>query len=341
MFEKKLHELKEKILKEIEVVKEDLKLSELETKYLGRKGELTSLLKSIKDLSPEMKKTAGKLANDIKNELEEVFRKKSSGTQSEDDFVDITLPGKKPKKGNIHPITLVQNELEDLFSSLGFLILDGPELESDFYNFEALNIPANHPARDMQDTFYVKDPGSQEKISDMVMRTHTSPVQARAMRKYGAPLRCVAPGRVFRCEATDAVHEHTFNQMEGLMIGKNISMGNLIAVMKELLKGVFGRDMEVRIRPGYFPFVEPGIELDIKCTICGGAKCPACKHSGWLEILPAGMVHPKVLEHGGIDPKVYSGFAFGLGLTRLVMMKYGIDDIRLFNGGDLRFLEQF
>ncbi|MBU4455316.1 phenylalanine--tRNA ligase subunit alpha, partial [Patescibacteria group bacterium] len=202
------------------------------------------------------------------------------------------------------------------------------------------NISRYHPARDMQDTFYV-DTKNKEGEYDLVMRTHTSPVQVRAMQKYGAPLRCVAPGRVFRCEATDAAHEHTFDQMEGLMVDKDISIANLIAVMKELLKGIFKKEMEVRVRPGYFPFVEPGIELDIKCTICGGAKCPSCKNSGWLELMPAGMVHPNVLKFGGIDSKKYSGFAFGLGLTRLAMMKYGVDDIRLFNSGDLRFLEQF
>jgi len=218
--------------------------------------------------------------------------------------------------------------------------LDGPELESDFYNFVAVNIPPNHPARDMQDTFYI-DKKNMDGEYDLVMRTHTSSVQVRAMQKYGAPLRCVVPGKCFRCEAIDACHEHTFYQMEGLMIDKNISLANLISVMKELLSGIFKKEMEIRVRPGFFAFVEPGLELDIKCTICGGKGCPSCKNSGWLELLPSGMVHPKVLEYGGIDPKKYSGFAFGLGLTRLAMMKYGIDDIRLFNGGDLRFLEQF
>jgi phenylalanyl-tRNA synthetase alpha chain len=251
-----------------------------------------------------------------------------------DDF-DVTLPGIKITGGHLHPLTLVQRDLEKIFTSMGFLILEGPELESDYYNFEALNIPATHPARDMQDTFYI------EGKKDLVMRTHTSNVQVRAMQKYGAPLRCVVPGRVFRCEATDAVHEHTFDQMEGLMIGENISFANLIAAMKELLNGIFDREIETRIRPGYFPFVEPGIELDIKCTICGGKKCPACKHSGWLELLPAGLVHPNVLKCGRIDPKKYTGFAFGLGLTRLAMMKYGINDIRLFESGDLHFLKQF
>jgi phenylalanyl-tRNA synthetase alpha chain len=220
------------------------------------------------------------------------------------------------------------------------MILDGPELESDFYTFEALNIQASHPARDMQDTFYI-DKKNKAGEYDMVMRTHTSPVQIRAMRQYGAPLRCVVPGRVFRSEAIDACHEHTFNQIEGLMVGENISLANLISVLKEMLSGVLEREVKLRVRPGYFPFVEPGIEVDVNCTICGGKGCPSCKHTGWLEQLGAGMIHPNVLRHGGIDPEKYSGFAFGMGLDRLAIMKYGIDDIRNFNGGDLRFLKQF
>lgn len=208
-----------------------------------------------------------------------------------------------------------------------------------------MNIPGNHPARDMQDTFYVapgpSPAGAGEWRSDMVMRTHTSPVQIRAMRKYGAPLRCVVPGRVFRCEATDACHDTTFDQLEGFMIDKNISISNLISVLKEMLSGIFKQEVKIRVRPGYFPFVEPGLEVDVNCTICDGKGCPSCKHSGWLEMIGAGMIHPNVLKYGGIDSKEYSGFAFGLGLTRLAMMKYGIDDIRLFNSGDLKFLEQF
>jgi len=260
--------------------------------------------------------------------------------KQQQNFVDTTLPGEKIVSGHLHPLTLVQRDLEKIFSSMGFMILDGPELESDYYNFEALNIPKTHPARDMQDTFYI-DHKNKDGEHDMVMRTHTSNVQVRAMEKYGAPLRCVVPGRAFRSEATDACHEHTFNQMEGLMIDKNISLANMIAVMQELLSGVFRREVKVRIRPGFFPFVEPGVELDINCAICGGKGCSSCKHSGWLEILPAGLVHPNVLRAGGIDPKKYQGFAFGLGLSRLVMMKYGIDDIRLLQSGDLHFLKQF
>ena len=338
----KIEKLKNEILGSLAKVKEEKVLKDLEIKYLGRKGELTKILRSLKDLSEKEKKEIGQLANEIKKEIEDKFTemKKIILGSAEKEQTDITLPGEKIERGHLNPITIVQNELEDLFTSLGFMVLDGPELESDFYNFVAVNIPPNHPARDMQDTFYI-DKKNMDGEYDLVMRTHTSSVQVRAMQKYGAPLRCVVPGKCFRCEAIDACHEHTFYQMEGLMIDKNISLANLISVMKELLSGIFKKEMEIRVRPGFFAFVEPGLELDIKCTICGGKGCPSCKNSGWLELLPSGMVHPKVLEYGGIDPKKYSGFAFGLGLTRLAMMKYGIHDIRLFNGGDLRFLEQF
>jgi phenylalanyl-tRNA synthetase alpha chain len=338
-----LENLKKETIKFLESAKSLNDLRALETKALGRKSELSSLLKKIAELGPEEKRRFGAKANETKKDIAEAFKAKEtlfSAQSASTSPIDPTLPGDSGKSGHLHPITRVQAELEDLFLSLGFRVLEGPELESDYFCFEALNIPKNHPARDMQDTFYLDRKNEQGEL-DLVMRTHTSPMQVRAMLKYGAPIRCVVPGRVFRSEATDAVHEHTFYQMEGLMVDKNISLSNLIAVMQELINGMFGRVVETRIRPGYFPFVEPGIELDIKCTICGGSGCPACKHSGWLELLPAGMVHPKVLEYGGLDPKEWSGFAFGLGLTRLAMMKYGIGDIRLFMGGDLRFLEQF
>ncbi|PIT90348.1 MAG: phenylalanine--tRNA ligase subunit alpha [Candidatus Komeilibacteria bacterium CG10_big_fil_rev_8_21_14_0_10_41_13] len=337
--ETQIKQLKDKALAELKKVTDLDQLEKLEVKYLGRKGELTGILRGLKDLAGEHKIKVGKLANQVKNELVELssdLKAKLSGkAEVKSGFLDLTLPGNKAELGNLHPITQVQRQLEEIFSRMGFMILDGPELESDYYNFEALNIPADHPARDMQDTFYIKD------HPDWVMRTHTSNQQVRVIEKYGSPLRAVFPGRCFRYEATDASHDTTFYQMEGLMIDKHISIANLISVMKSLLKEVLRRDVKVRLRPGFFPFVEPGFELDINCLICSGEGCSVCKQSGWLELLPCGLVHPRVLEYGGLNPKEYSGFAFGLGLTRLVMMKYGIDDIRLLTSGDLRFLKQF
>ena len=338
-----LEKLKKEITDSLNNVKSSDAFRDLEVKYLGRKGELTNILKGISGLSVDEKKTIGKFANEVKVELQGLFKKTKGvieGGATGKDFVDVTLPGKKIKKGHIHPMTQIQNDLEDLFTSMGFMVLDGPELESDFYCFEALNIPAHHPARDMQDTFYVDKKNKKGEL-DMVMRTQTSPVQIRAMQKYGAPLKLVSQGRVFRAEDVDANHEHTFYQIEGLMIDENISISNLTAVLKEMLSGILKQDVKIRLRPGYFPFVEPGFEIDIGYTICKGKGCPSCKQSGWLEMLGAGLVHPNVLKAGGIDSKKYSGFAFGLGIDRLVMMKYGIDDIRNFKAGDLRFLEQF
>jgi len=335
-------------------------LEKVDVAYLGRKeGKLNDVLKALKNMSAEDKKAIGPTANALKAELVELLNQKkleferAAITQAvEAEKVDTTLPGRTCTSGSLSPLSVAQYELEDIFRSLGFLVLDGPELESDYYNFEALNIPPHHPARDTQDTFYIKgilrpldklgaqgDKGKRKE--KLLLRTHTSPVQVRAMQKYGVPLRAVVPGRVFRYEALDASHDNNFNQLEGLMVDENISIANLIAVMKTLLRGIFKKDVKVRLRPGYFPFVEPGFELDIHCLICGGKGCSVCKQSGWVELLPCGMVHPNVLRAGGADPQKYSGFAFGLGLTRLVMMRYGIDDIRLLNSGDLRFLKQF
>jgi phenylalanyl-tRNA synthetase alpha chain len=333
-----LEKLKKDALTAIEVLKDGVALENLYNKILGRKnGELTELMKSIKDLSLEAKKIIGPLANDLKNEIEELFKQKreklwqdnfQSGLEKE--RIDITQPAlPKITRGSYHPNTIVQRELEELFVSMGFTVVDGPELESDYYNFEALNIPVTHPARDSHDTFYIKN------HLNWLMRTHTSPVQVRALQKYGAPLRIIAPGRCFRNEATDACHEHTFYQLEGLVVDKNISIANLIDVMKKLLSGVFKKEVEVRMRPGFFPFVEPGFELDMKCLVCKGDGCGACKHGGWIEVLPCGLVHPKVIQAGGLDPKIYSGFAFGLGMTRLVMQKFGIGDIRVLQSGKI------
>jgi len=339
----KLQKLKQEIFDKLAEIKHLDVLRDLEIKYLGRKGEFTKILRCLKDLTIQEKKEIGKLANEIKKDLQEKFEEVKSvivKNVNESEKIDITLPGKKILKGHLHPITLIQNELEDLFTSMGFMVLDGPELESDYYNFEALNISRHHPARDIQDTFYI-DKKNKKQEYDLVMRTHTSPVQVRGMQKYGAPLKCIVPGRVFRNEALDACHDHTFYQLEGLMIDENLSITNLIAIMNEIFSGIFQKKVKIKVRPSYFPFVEPGLEIDVQCTICNGSGCASCKHSGWLEMAGAGMVHPNVLKYGGIDSKKYSGFAFGVGLTRLAMMKYGINDIRLFNGGDLRFLEQF
>ncbi len=338
----------EKIKKEAEhAIADATSLEVLESvreKFFSRKaGEFTVVAKQMSNLSDTERKNAGQKMNEVKMEIERGIEKKKKEFEDkiwdairETEALDVTAPRlDKEKPGHLHPMTITHTELEDLFTSMGFMVLDGPELESEYYNFDALNIPGDHPARDSQDTFFIKD------HEDWVMRTHTSPVQIRAMQKYGAPLRAVVSGRCFRNEATDASHEHTFYQMEGLVIDKNISIGNLIGVMKELLRGVLRKDVEVRLRPGYFPFVEPGFELDMKCLVCGGSGCGACKHSGWIETLPCGLVHPRVIEAGGLDPKGWTGFAFGLGSMRLCMQKYGIEDIRHLHSGNLDFLEQF
>lgn len=316
---------------------------ELETirvEVLGRKGKLAEVSKDMGKLSPEQRGVVGKLLNAAKQSLEETLTSRQNAfaaaalaARLEREWIDLTVPAPGPGLGSLHPLTQIQAEIEDLFVSLGFTVLDGPEVETEFNNFDALNIPPDHPARDMQDTFWLSN--------GHLLRTHTSPVQVRGMKKLGPPLRMIAPGRVFRNEEVDASHEHTFYQLEGMMVDKDVSVAHLIYFMKTLLSAIFKRDVTVRLRPGYFPFVEPGFELDIQCLICNGVGCPVCKHSGWVELLPCGLVHPNVLRLGGIDPEEYSGFAFGLGLTRLVMMRYAIDDIRQLQGGDLRFLTQF
>ncbi|MDD5291081.1 MAG: phenylalanine--tRNA ligase subunit alpha [Patescibacteria group bacterium] len=338
----KIEKLKEEILDNLVKAKEEGALRDLEIKYLGRKGELTKILRSLKDLSGNEKKEIGQLANEIKKEIEDKFAemKKAFSGKEKKEQTDVTLPGEKIGRGHLNPVTIVQNELEDLFISMGFMVLDGPELESDFYNFTAVNIPPNHPARDMQDTFYI-DKKNKDGEYDLVMRTHTSSVQVRAMQKYGAPLRCVVPGKCFRCEATDVRHEHTFYQIEGLMIDKNISLANMKAVLETVAKKLYGEETKLRMRPKFYPFVEPGANGEVTCFLCQGEGCLLCKNSGWLEIFGSGLVHPNVLRNGGIDPKIYSGFAFGFGLNRVTQLKYGIDDVRLFNSGDMRFLQQF
>lgn len=339
-----LEKIKREFFKGLEEVKDTLQLEELEQRFFSRRsGELTRVLKNLKNLSGEAKKEFGKLANEVKKELEDLYLQKkrelgaeAMGDLAEKEWIDLTQP-KLPKHepGHLHPVTIVQNELEDLFTSMGFMILDGPELESDYYNFEAVNIPADHPARDMQDTFYIKEHPA------WVMRTHTSNMQVRAMQKYGAPLRVVVPGKCFRNEATDVRHEHTFYQLEGFVVDKTTSLADMKGVLETVAKSLYGPATEVRLRPKFYPFVEPGVNGEVTCFLCAGKGCRVCKNSGWLEIFGAGMIHPNVLREGDINPDENQGFAFGLGLTRLVMQKYGIEDIRLLMGGDLRFLRQF
>ena len=303
--------------------------------YLGRKGLINELKQQIKTIPPDERRDFGIRFNELKTFIEQSVKKAADSTKQKKKAVSVnmTLPGRDHTIGSLHPISLVQMELERVFEDMGFMLMTSCDVEMEYYNFDSLNIPADHPAREMQDTFWL--------TNGMLLRTHTSASQVRALEKYGAPLRTVFPGRCFRYETVDASHENTFYQLEGLMVDKDISVANLIAVMKALLSQVFHREVSVRLRPGYFPFVEPGFELDIRCMLCDGKGCSTCKQSGWLELLPCGLVHPNVLRFGGIDPDEFSGFAFGLGLTRLAMMKYGIPEIRLFNSGDIRFLQQF
>ena len=335
-----IEQIKLEFREKLAEIKDNNELEQLRIAFLGKKGQVTELLKNLGKLSVEEKKEMGKLVNVLKKDVEDEISAKREHLKEEElakiidsaEEYDITLPVEKVK-GSYHPITLVQRELEEIFLSMGFTVEDYFEVVDDYHCFEALNIPKHHPARDMQDTYYL--------TNGQLLKTHTSAAQNAIMRKYGAPLRAFFPGRCFRNEAIDACHENTFFQMEGIMIDKDISISNLIYFMKTMLSEVFHSDIKVRLRPGFFPFVEPGFELDISCTICGGEGCPSCKNSGWLELCPCGMIHPNVLEAGGIDSEEYTGFAFGLGMTRLAMMKYGIKDIRDLNGGNLKSLDQF
>ena len=335
--EQTLQEAHERIL----ACKDANALKDVEREYVGKKGVVAAMLASIPSLEPEQRKAHGQKANALKQSIAKAVANRQAEFDSAkldkarraDDF-DPTLPPPRAERGSLHPITQVTRELEDLFVSMGYEVLDGPEVELDHYNFEALNITRDHPARDSQDTFYCDEEGH------LVLRTHTSPVQIRAMEKREPPFRVIAPGRVFRQETTDASHDHTFYQMEGLVVGEDISVAHLIGAMKTLLRGIFGRDLDVRLRPGYFPFVEPGFELDARCPFREDG-CSVCKKTTWIELLPCGLIHPNVLRAGGIDPERWSGFAFGLGLSRLVMLRHNIDDVRHLLDGDLRFLEQF
>lgn len=332
-----LKKIFEEKLKNIKSVQD---IEQLKVEFLGKKGSLQELMQDLRAVPNEKKKEFGQAINNFKQSIEKSIEEKQKELKKLEWKIKIESTPSYDESlliqkdfGSLHPITIIQREVESIFESMGFTIENYSEIVDDYHCFEALNIPPYHPARDMQDTYYLS--------TGQLLKTHTSAAQNYIMRKYGAPLRAIFPGRCFRNESIDACHENTFFQMEGIMIDENISISNLIYFMKTMLSEVFGRPVEVRLRPGFFPFVEPGFELDIKCLICGGEGCPSCKDSGWLELCPCGMIHPKVLEMGGIDTEKYTGFAFGLGLTRLAMMKYGIKDIRTLNSGNLKVLSQF
>ena len=315
-------------------------LDEVKTVYLGKKGPITDVMKNLRSLPKEEKAAVGQAANVIKSQMTEEINAKRSELEEAainekiaSEWIDVTLDEAPSKIGALHPVSTIQYEIEDIFTSMGFTVLDGPHCETDHYNFEALNIPKDHPARDMQDTFYF-DNGA-------ILRTHTSAIQVRGMENIKPPFKIIGPGKVFRVERTDASHEAAFHQLEGMVVDKDINVANLINTMKTLLSEIFKKDVNVRLRPGFFPFVEPGFELDISCMICNAKGCSVCSQTGWVELMPCGMVHPNVLRSGGIDPEEYSGFAFGLGLDRLVMMRYQIEDIRHLHSGDIRFSGQF
>jgi phenylalanyl-tRNA synthetase alpha chain len=334
-----LQALKNTFLSQLSKAGDSSQIQDLRARYLGKKGEITLRLKSLGQLSPEERPAAGKKINQIKQFIENHIDNALSATRTKEiegkikhEFLDITLPGVESEVGGRHPIHLVLDQVIDIFVSMGFGVEEGPEIELDYYNFEALNIPRDHPARDMQDTFYVSD--------EVVLRTHTSPVQVRVMEQRKPPLMFIAPGKVYRCDA-DVSHTPMFHQVEGLMVDTGITFANLKSVLESFLHAIFSPDTPVRFRPSYFPFTEPSAEVDIGCIFCKGAGCRICKTTGWLEILGAGMVNPRVFKMAGYNPARYTGFAFGMGIERITMLKYGIDDIRLFYENDLRFLRQF
>ncbi len=342
--------MKEKIRKienEVEkLLKNSKTLEDIESiriKYLGKKSELSNLLKSLKNLTQEEKKEIGPLANNTRKNIHSKINKKKElleeNFDAETEWIDVSAPGNEIKKGSLSPLSIVQQDIENIFTAIGFEVADGPEIESEYFNFDAANVSSDHPARDMQDTFWIKTDSG--KGDGQVLRTHTTNCQVRYMQTHTPPFRIIVPGRVFRQEATDASHEHTFHQFEALVVGKNVSVANFLSVAKSFFSAFFGKDISVRVRPSYFPFVEPGFEFDISCTNCGGKGCSTCQQTGWLEIGGAGMVHQNVLVEGGYKRDEYTGFAWGFGLERLAMMKYKINDIRLFHSGDTRFGRQF
>ncbi len=315
-------------------------LEAVRVKFLGKKGELTAVLRGMGSLSPEERPAIGQMANEIRAFVEgEIEKKKSTLSRKaredklKNEVIDVTMPGRRREEGRLHPLNQVLNEVIDICSGMGFSVVEGPDIELDYYNFEALNTPADHPARDTQDTFYITD--------NILLRTQTSAVQARVMEKSKPPIRIISPGRVFRSDAVDATHSPVFHQIEGLVVDKGITMADLKGTLEAIVKGLYGEDAKIRLRPHHFPFTEPSAEVDTSCFVCGGKGCGVCKGEGWIELLGAGMVHPNVLRGCGIDPQVYSGFAFGFGLERVVMRRYNIDDLRLLFENDLRFLRQF
>lgn len=335
----KLEEAKESLIKDLEKVSDEPSLQQVKSRYLGRKGVVTDMLKSISSLPDDEKRKTGKLVNEAKKYIESVIDKKFDDLRKdrrqkslEAERNDVTLPGRGFPVGSRHPVTQVTDQIINIFERMGFSIAFGPEVELDYYNFEALNIPRDHPARDMQDTFYISE--------DVVLRTHTSPVQIRVMQETSPPVKIIAPGKVYRCDS-DISHTPMFHQIEGLLVDENISFGNLKAVITNFLHLFFGVDTNVRFRPSFFPFTEPSAEVDIECSMCSGAGCRVCKDTGWLEIMGCGMVDPEVFKSVNYDPDIYTGFAFGMGIERIAMLKYGINDIRLFFENDVRFLRQF
>ncbi|MBO4456897.1 MAG: phenylalanine--tRNA ligase subunit alpha [Butyrivibrio sp.] len=335
-----LKKIREEALKQIKESEGLDKLNEIRVNFLGKKGELTSILKSMKDVAPEDRPKVGQLVNETREAIEKVLEETKSKMEAaardlklKAEVIDVTLPAKKNKVGHCHPNTIALDEVERIFTGMGYEVVEGPEVEKDYYNFEALNIPADHPAKDEQDTFYIN--------GDLLLRTQTSSTQVHEMEKGRLPIKMIAPGRVFRADEVDATHSPSFHQVEGLVIDKNITFADLKGTLAEFAKQLFGPDTKTKFRPHHFPFTEPSAEMDVSCFKCGGKGCRFCKGEGWIEILGCGMVHPHVLEMSGIDPNEYTGFAFGVGLERIALLKYEIDDMRLLYENDIRFLNQF
>lgn len=338
----RLQEIKQEALEQIQTADTEKSLQDVRVQFLGKKGKITEVLKGMGKFSKEERPVIGQLANEVRDEITEsldekatLLEKQAIEKQLEQEAIDVTLPGRPVHTGGPHILMKVIRDIEDLFIGMGYEVAEGPEVETDYYNFEALNLPKGHPARDMQDSFYITE--------ELLMRTHTSPVQARTLNQHEGkgPIKIICPGKVYRRDTDDATHSHQFTQIEGLYVDENITMSDLKGTLNVLAKHLFGDDREIRLRPSFFPFTEPSVEMDISCKVCDGEGCSVCKHTGWIEILGAGLVHPNVLEMAGYDSKKYTGFAFGMGPERIAMLKYGIEDIRHFYTNDVRFLKQF